>query len=140
MKNSEVLTVGGFASMLADGDEAAATAIKANIEKVIEHLGEIGVGRVDALLMLEIFYKTGVRTDGLNYAMAKLAEESEAEVHEPEIKEERSIDSIDQLESELIEAIELAQQEIKQAVDNFNATAKRVSREMKDMLDGHGKT
>jgi enamine deaminase RidA (YjgF/YER057c/UK114 family) len=139
MKNSEVLTADGFASMLADSDEAAATAIKANIEKTIEHLGEIGVGRVDALLMLEIFYKTGVRTDGLNYAMAKLAEESEAEVHEPEAKEERSMDSISQLESELIEALELAQQEIKQAVDNFKATAERASREIKDILDRHGK-
>ena len=137
MKNSEVLTVGGFASMLAGGDKAAAAAIKVNIEKAIGYFREIGVERADALVVLEIFYKMGIRTDGLSYVMTRLAEEAEAEA---KAKAERSIDSIDQLESELIEALELAQQEIRQAVDNFKATAERVSREMKDMLDRHGKT
>jgi hypothetical protein len=49
----------------------------------------------------------------------------------------QSKDSINQLEPELIKALELAQQEIKQVVDNFKTTAERVSREIKDILDRH---
>ena len=52
----------------------------------------------------------------------------------------QSKDSINQLESELAKTLELAQQEIKPVVDNFRATAEKVSREMKDILDRHGKS